>query len=195
MRGPRKMFSAVGRRFFVLGMVGVAAVSVAAVLALSSSTTTNASRAIAPATTPVSASSGSATGVANVVLAGGQRATSGRVIVVLKDQHTNLNLIKQGKLAQGAGLPRPGADRRLDQGARRKRRQQLVAVNAVAAKLSAAEVSQLDAHGLGGQDRARQAAREPGVVGASPAANVPNAQVSRTPTGVLPAPRRPRRRA
>ncbi len=127
-------------RVLLLGVVAVTAVSLAVGLALPGNTS-RAAGALAPTAAQGSASSGS---VLNPNASTAPAISNGgRVIVVLRNQHSNLNLLKQGKLRRElafhdqapivASIKAHGGGDLL----------QLVAVNAVAAKVSGSEVSRL----------------------------------------------------
>ncbi len=158
------------------------AVVVAAAVSLALAVTSGTPRAASAHTAAQrSASTASAAQVPATPMPGllGESATHGRVIVVLKDQHSDLNLLKQGKLRRELAFrdqdpilasikAHGGSDVR-----------QLVAVNAVAAKLSKGEVSRL----LGMPTVAKVVPDLPmqpqtGLAQSSPAASVPSTQVT-----------------
>ncbi len=145
MRKWRRLVPSPGAgRLFVLGFAAVAAVSAAALLTFAGGSSIRAARAAAPAAAKVPASS-VPTSTADAALGLTPPATGGRVIVVLKDQHSSLNLKTQGQLRRRLAFADQAPILNSIRASNGTEIQQLVAVNAVAAKLSAREVTALKA--------------------------------------------------
>ncbi len=162
-------------RILLLGIVSITVASITVMLTLPGSTS-HAARMAAPAATNESGTGSVAN--PNALPFSSGSATSGRVIVVLKNQHSDLNLIKQATARRTQDFADQAPIVSSIKASGGSDVLQLVAVNAVAAKLSSSEVSRLlkmpsVSRIVPDSPVANQAS--PAV--ASPAASVPNSQV------------------
>ena len=175
MRATRLLPATRLGRILLLGIVSITVASMTVMLTLPGSTS-HAARMAAPA-----ASNESSTGSVanpNALPFSSGTATSGRVIVVLKNQHSNLDLIKQATARRATDFKDQAPIVSSIKASGGSDVLQLVAVNAVAAKLSSSKVSRLlkmpsVSRIVPDSPVTNQAS--PAV--ASPAASVPNSQV------------------